>query len=100
MSGRPFSVALPRPGRPNAQRKSTPWELAMPHSRHAAAGCAGFRRSLSRRELLRAGAVCGLGLGLPELLQARATVMPHGTFGQARSVIVLYLHGGHAQQET
>lgn len=52
-----------------------------------------------RRDLLRLGGL-GLGLLLPELLRARALAAPHGTFGRARSVIVLYLHGGHAQQET
>jgi uncharacterized protein (DUF1501 family) len=55
-----------------------------------------------RRELLRAGGVLGLGLSLADLLRARAAAAPSrtGTFGRARSVIVLYLHGGHAQQET
>jgi uncharacterized protein (DUF1501 family) len=54
-----------------------------------------------RRELLRAGGV-GLGLLLPEWARARAAGAPagKGTFGRARSVIILYLHGGHAQQET
>src|SRR5262249_38021852 len=38
----------------------------------------------------------------PDLLRARAEARPpaKGTFGRAKSVIVLYLHGGHAQQET
>src|SRR5262249_28704396 len=36
------------------------------------------------------------------LFRARAAAAPtaRGTFGRARSVIMLYLHGGHAQQET
>ena len=56
--------------------------------------------ALSRREVLRLGGACGLALTLPKLLQAREQARPSGTFGRARSVIVLYLHGGHAQQET
>src|SRR6266480_3945877 len=68
-------------------------------------GCPSFRRqaALSRRELLRVGAACGLGLTLPGLLRARSQPRPAGatsTFGRAKSLIVLYLHGGHAQQET
>ncbi|HZZ80914.1 MAG TPA: DUF1501 domain-containing protein, partial [Gemmataceae bacterium] len=55
---------------------------------------------LSRREVLRVGAACGLGLTLPTLLRAQAQTRPNGTFGRAKSLIVLYLHGGHAQQET
>src|SRR5438093_1002178 len=70
----------------------------------SAVGCAGFRQAArwSRREVLRVGGACGLGLLLPELFRARAQAqaLPRGTFGRARSVIVLYLHGGHAQQET
>jgi uncharacterized protein (DUF1501 family) len=67
----------------------------------SAAGCAAFRR-LDRRDLLRLGGLTGFGLLLPDLLRARAAAAPspHGTFGRAQSVIVLYLHGGHAQQET
>src|SRR6266446_2732715 len=58
--------------------------------------------SFSRREVLRLGGAFGLALSLPGLLRSRAQAEPaqRGTFGQARSVIVLYLHGGHAQQET
>jgi hypothetical protein len=53
--------------------------------------------------VLRIGAACGLGLTLPDLLRAQTQARPAAavpTFGQAKSVIVLYLHGGHAQQET
>ena len=53
--------------------------------------------TVSRREVLSLGAACGFALGLPDLLRAQA--QPR-TFGRARSLIVLYLHGGHAQQET
>jgi hypothetical protein len=65
-------------------------------------GCAGLRRAghWSRREMLWAGGAWGLGLALPDLLRARAGAAARGTFGRAKSVIVLYLHGGHAQQET
>ena len=64
--------------------------------------CQDFRRAarLSRRELLTAGGLFGSALLLPDLLRARAEPARRGTFGRARSVIVLYLHGGHAQQET
>jgi hypothetical protein len=66
--------------------------------------CAPFRRAarMSRREVLRLGGAFGLTLSLPDLLRAQAEPRPGSarTFGQAKSVIVLYLHGGHAQQET
>jgi uncharacterized protein (DUF1501 family) len=67
--------------------------------------CPSFHRkaAISRRELLRLGGACGLALTLPDLLRCRTLAQPApaaGTFGQAKSVIVLYLHGGHAQQET
>src|SRR6266851_1373684 len=66
--------------------------------------CADFRAAarLDRRELLRVGALSGFGLSLPDLFRAQAQARPErpGTFGRAKSVIVLYLHGGHAQQET
>src|SRR5947209_4102527 len=57
---------------------------------------------VTRREVLRLGGACGLALTLPQLLRARAQPHPRqpASFGRARSVIVLYLHGGHAQQET
>jgi hypothetical protein len=58
--------------------------------------------SMQRREVLRLGGACGLALTLPDLLRAQdaPSPAPRGTFGRAKSVIVLYLHGGHAQQET
>src|SRR4029453_6355939 len=55
---------------------------------------------LDRRDLLRIGGLSGLGLLLPDLLRARDAAPARGTFGRARSVIIMYLHGGHAQQET
>src|SRR6266849_358976 len=58
--------------------------------------------SPTRRQKLPAGGLTGLGLLLPDLLRAQAQLgpSPKGSFGRAKSVIVLYLHGGHAQQET
>jgi uncharacterized protein (DUF1501 family) len=62
-------------------------------------GCANFRAArLHRRDLLRIGGLTGMSLLLPDLLRVRAE--SPGNFGQARSVIMIYLHGGHAQQET
>ena len=68
----------------------------------AARGCAEFRRAsgLTRREILRVGGLWGSTLALSDLLCAQATATDAGTFGRAKSIIMLYLHGGHAQQET
>src|SRR2546422_752013 len=67
-------------------------------------GCPGFRRAcqLSRREALRVGGLFGVGLTLPQLLAARAAADDSRppSFGKARRIIMLYLHGGHPQQET
>lgn len=67
-------------------------------------GCSGFREAKrwSRRDILWAGGAMGLGLSLPDLLRAQTQSQPtrEYTFGRAKSVIILYLHGGHAQQET
>ncbi len=55
---------------------------------------------MTRRELLRVGGV-GLGALLPGWFRSPATAAEQPrTFGRAKSVIILYLHGGHAQQET
>ena len=66
--------------------------------------CANFRLAtrLSRRDLLWAGGLSGFGLMLPDLLRAQAAPKQVGNHaaGRAKSVILLYLHGGHAQQET
>jgi uncharacterized protein (DUF1501 family) len=59
-----------------------------------------FHQPITRRDWLTLGGLAGLGLALPDLLRARSVSPESGTFGRARSVIVLYLHGGHAQQET
>ena len=46
--------------------------------------------------------MCGLSVALPQLLEARAAerTTVSDTFGRAKRVIMLYLHGGHPQQET
>src|SRR5687767_12809527 len=66
--------------------------------------CREFRSwsHVSRREALRVGGLFGLGLSLPQLLAGRAEAKAdaRATFGRARQVIVLFLHGGHPQQET
>jgi hypothetical protein len=54
--------------------------------------------SLTRREWLRIGGV-GMGALLPSWFTSHAAERPR-TYGAAKSVIILYLHGGHAQQET
>jgi uncharacterized protein (DUF1501 family) len=76
----------------------------MTHPSNGSRGCEEFQRgaSLGRRDLLRVGALTGMGLLLPDLFRAWGGDRPagRGTFGRARSVIMLYLHGGHAQQET
>src|SRR3984893_18078896 len=81
--------------------------MTMGSSWQQADGCGGFQAAarLHRRALLRIGGVWGMGLALPDLFRAPApdglVAHAHGaTFGCARSVIMLYLHGGHAQQET
>jgi hypothetical protein len=64
--------------------------------------CVPFRKAplWDRRDVLRAGGV-GLGLLLAEWFRAQAANPSRkGSFGRAKSVIILYLHGGHAQQET
>ncbi len=70
----------------------------------ANASCEEFRSSskLMRREVLRLGGLLGMGLSLPTLLEqrARGATVQSKTFGCAKQVIVLYLHGGHPQQET
>jgi hypothetical protein len=54
-----------------------------------------------RRALLQTGGVCGLALSLPQFWQARAAASEsHGSFGRAKRMIMVYLHGGHPQQET
>jgi uncharacterized protein (DUF1501 family) len=54
---------------------------------------------MSRREVLRAGGLSLFGLGLPQLLQARAA-SPTPRPGRARACILLFMWGGPAQQDT
>src|SRR5262245_27556160 len=76
----------------------------MAHPSQGDFGCESFRLAarLSRRRILQVSGLAGIGLLLPDLYRAQARAKPaaRGTFGRARSVIMLYLHGGHAQQET
>src|SRR5437588_213170 len=74
----------------------------MSRAADSAFACAGFQRCarLHRRDLLQVGGLYGLGLFLPDLFRSQALAKSAGTFGRAKSVIMLYLHGGHAQQET
>lgn len=73
----------------------------MARDRHPA--CESFRRAarLDRRRLLQVGGLAGFELLLPGLLRAREQPRTGPrTFGRAKSVILLFLNGGHAQQET
>lgn len=75
----------------------------MTHLTNFRSECDDFRLTsrLHRRRLLQIGGLTGLGLLLPDLFRARAEARDvQGTLGRAKSVIMLYLHGGHAQQET
>src|SRR5436853_6988816 len=57
----------------------------------------------SRRELLRAGALGLFGLYVPGLLQGRAAALTQnkpGSFGRAKSCILLFMWGGPAHQDT
>ena len=61
-------------------------------------------RGRSRREILRAGGLGLLGLTLGDLLRGRsaaaATPVRDGSFGRAKSCIVLFQWGGPAHQDT
>ncbi|MCH8828263.1 MAG: DUF1501 domain-containing protein, partial [Planctomycetes bacterium] len=65
-----------------------------------------FCDGVSRRTAMQVGAVGSLGLGLPQLLAGRSALAassPHGhsaTFGRAKRVILLYMWGGPAHQDT
>jgi hypothetical protein len=69
-------------------------------------GCPQFRNAVAprRREFLRAGSLALLGMSLPHLFQARAAASPPPTpaasFGRAKRVILLFMWGGPAQQDT
>jgi len=55
---------------------------------------------INRREWLRAGGLGCLGLSLPSLLQAKPPKSRDGSFGRAKSCILLFLSGGPPQHET
>jgi len=57
-------------------------------------------REPNRRDVLRIGGLAGAQLGLAGLFQTQAQGRAEGTFGRAKRVIMLFLHGGHPQQET
>jgi hypothetical protein len=62
-------------------------------------------QGISRRELLHAGGLGVLGLTLPDLLrgQARAAAAPRGasgTFGKAKSCLIVFLNGGASHHDT
>ena len=66
-------------------------------------GCPGFRRqSPTRRDILRAGALSMTGLGLPELIRARANAgtAEQGGFGRAKACILIFMWGGPSQLDT
>lgn len=59
--------------------------------------------SVSRRQLLSAGSLGLFGLALPELLAGQvlaAAEKSGGSFGKAKSCILLFMWGGPAQQDT
>ncbi|HEV3078337.1 MAG TPA: DUF1501 domain-containing protein [Gemmataceae bacterium] len=72
----------------------------------ASTACSGFFNAapMRRREFLRAGSLSLVGLGLPQLLEARAGLnnSPFGTAPgkKARACILLFMWGGPAHQDT
>jgi hypothetical protein len=69
-------------------------------------GCADLRKSvvrLNRRQVLEAGGIGLLGLGLPQLLAGRAAASSGGEgpgFGKAKRCIFLFMWGGPSQLDT
>ena len=62
-------------------------------------------QGITRREWLRAGGVGFLGLSLPELLRAQAQATETrkaspGTFGRAKSCMIVFLNGGASHHDT
>jgi hypothetical protein len=55
---------------------------------------------MARREFLRAGSLSLAGLGLPQLLQARAAPAANHPQPRARACILLFMWGGPAHQDT
>lgn len=72
--------------------------LSLNHSGPAVRFCDG----LSRRTALQIGALGTWGLGLPDLLRqsARGDDLGTGTLGRAKRVILLFMWGGPAHQDT
>lgn len=59
-----------------------------------------FCDGLTRRQTLQAGAISSIGgLTLPNVLRAEATQSPDRPPGKAKSVVVMYLHGGAPTQD-
>src|SRR4051812_45174275 len=65
-------------------------------------GASRERSGMSRRGFLRAGSLCPLGIGLPQLLQASSALARSGTplRGKAQACILLWLEGGPSQVDT
>lgn len=70
-------------------------------------GCAGFRQlGMTRRGVLRVGALSMTGLGLPELFRRRVNAQTaekakgNNGFGRARSCILIFQWGGPSQLDT
>jgi hypothetical protein len=55
---------------------------------------------MGRREFLRAGSVPLVGLGLPQLLNARAAAQAAAVKAKAKACILLFMWGGPAHQDT
>src|SRR5207244_1754033 len=57
-------------------------------------------RPLNRRQFLRAGGLAGLGLSLPQFLQARAATHAAVAGSPIRSCIVIFYFGGPSHLDT
>ena len=57
-------------------------------------------RRPTRRTFLQSGALTALGLGLPELMQVRASQPTDTSSRRGKSCILLFATGGPSQQET
>ena len=62
----------------------------------------GFCDGISRRRILEVGSLATAGVGLPDLLASNASAagLGEGTFGSAKRVILLFMWGGPAHQDT